>query len=119
MKTRFFTIVPFSVYLGWITVATIANITAVLVNIGWFGDPFSEVFWTILVISAAVIIAGLFLFFEHDWAIAAVVVWSLLGIVLKRNSIGDTPGIVVTAAIGMAMIIIFAIMRKVLIHDEQ
>ena len=40
-KETFYFRAPFSVYLGWITVATIANITAVLVDLGWFGAPFS------------------------------------------------------------------------------
>ncbi|MBK7344145.1 MAG: tryptophan-rich sensory protein [Saprospiraceae bacterium] len=33
---------PFSIYLGWITVATVANITALLVHLGWSGAPLSE-----------------------------------------------------------------------------
>ena len=39
--------IPFSLYLGWITVATIANATALLSYIGWNGWGVSDVAWTI------------------------------------------------------------------------
>jgi hypothetical protein len=44
---------PFSIYLGWITVATIANVTALLVAVEWNRFGLSEVFWTALVIIVA------------------------------------------------------------------
>ncbi|MGO1820195.1 MAG: tryptophan-rich sensory protein, partial [Senegalia sp. (in: firmicutes)] len=47
MKEKLFISLPFSIYFGWITVATIANITAFLVDIGWNQFGLSEVFWTI------------------------------------------------------------------------
>jgi len=45
---------PFSVYLGWITVAPIANIVAALVSINWNRLGLSEVTWTVIVIAVAV-----------------------------------------------------------------
>ena len=41
---------PFSIYFGWITVATIANITVLLVSIGWNGWGISEQIWTIIIL---------------------------------------------------------------------
>ena len=38
---------PFSVYLGWISIATIANVTALLVNYKWQRFGLSESFWAI------------------------------------------------------------------------
>lgn len=50
--------VPFSVYLGWITVATIANATAFLVSIGWSGwGGISEMTWTAIVLVVGLLIA--------------------------------------------------------------
>ncbi len=54
--------VPISVYIGWITIATIANVTAFLVSINWDGFGLPEEFWTILVISVAIIINLLILY---------------------------------------------------------
>src|SRR6056297_2780401 len=49
-------IMPFSVYLGWITVATIANVSAFLVDINWNGFGLSDIFWTVVVIIVGLII---------------------------------------------------------------
>ena len=53
---------PFSVYLGWITVATIANVTAVLVHSGWDRFGASEQFWTVVVLAVATAITLAVLF---------------------------------------------------------
>ena len=53
-KEKLLVQVPFSVYLGWITVATIANATVLFVSLGWEGDPFNPQFWTVLMIIAAI-----------------------------------------------------------------
>ncbi len=54
---------PFSVYLGWITIATIANTTALLVNLNWNRFGLSEPFWTIAVIIIGIFISHFLCFF--------------------------------------------------------
>lgn len=76
---------PFSVYLGWITVATIANFTAFLVDINWGQWGFSEVFWTIVMIIIAVMIYLYNLLLRRDLAFTAVLIWTLIGIIIKRS----------------------------------
>jgi hypothetical protein len=100
--------VPFSVYLGWITVATIANVTAFLVNAGWAGFGAPESFWAVFVIAAALIITILILVTRRDTAYALVVVWALLGIVIKRAFEVSPPvlSVVIAAAVSGALIII-------------
>ena len=84
LKKKLFYQVPFSVYLGWITVATIANVTAVLVSLGI--EPYTglAVVWTIVVITVATLIAALVLWTRRDIAYSLVIVWALVGIVVKR-----------------------------------
>ena len=48
--TKLFVWAPFSVYFGWITVASIANITVFLVSIGWNGFGVSDFVWTSIVL---------------------------------------------------------------------
>jgi len=84
LKEKLFVHVPISVYLGWITVATIANVTAVLVTIGWDGFGISEQIWAMLVIIVAAIITILMLVTKKDYAYSAVIIWALIGIYLKR-----------------------------------
>jgi hypothetical protein len=51
LSYRVAVMLPLSVYLGWITVATIANLTAVFVTVGWSGCGLTEVFWTVAVMT--------------------------------------------------------------------
>ena len=78
--------ISFSVYLGWICVASIANFTVVLVDAGWNGYGLSDQFWTILMISAAALLAIIFLYKYSDIYFALVILWSLFGILSKRLS---------------------------------
>lgn len=48
--------VPFSVYLGWITIASIANVAAFLVSVNWDGFGISRETWAILIIAVALLI---------------------------------------------------------------
>jgi len=106
-KVKYLVHVPFSIYLGWITVATIANVTAVLVHLGWNGFGLSEVFWTVLVIAVATIITMITLAKRYDIYYALVVLWAFLGIVIKRLSLQPVYYAVVIAAV-LGMIIIIA-----------
>ena len=107
---------PVSVYLGWITVATIANITAVLVNFGWKGFGLSEDFWAAVVIAAAVVITLIIILIRADLAYSLVVLWAFAGIIIKRAGAGDSPVVVTAAAAGIAAIVICWILRRVLTH---
>jgi hypothetical protein len=110
---------PTSVYLGWISVATIANITAFLVSIRWDGFGLSEEIWAIAVIVAAIALGLIMIFSKGDIFYALVVDWALLGILLKR--LADNPSSVmaeiVTVIVGLAVIslgvIVQIIRRKV------
>ena len=110
LKEKLFIHVPISVYIGWITVATIANVTAVLVTVDWDGFGISEQLWTILVIIVATIITLIILIKRRDYAYSAVIIWALLGIFLKRITDDPVYGIetqiAYTAGIAIIVIII-------------
>jgi len=80
--------VPFSVYLGWITVATIANATALLSYLGWSGWGVSPLAWTLILLVAGVVIAGLMAYTRSDIAYLLVLVWAFAGISVRWL---DTP----------------------------
>jgi hypothetical protein len=109
---------PFSVYLGWITIATIANITALLVAINWNTFGLGEQFWAVTVIIIGITIALSVLFTRKDVFYCLVVNWALLGILTKRLA-DPVPiqSIVVVTIIGMTLIsagiIIQMIRRKI------
>jgi hypothetical protein len=80
-----FVTIPFSIYLGWISVATVANISAWLVSIGWTGTFFSPETWTVIMISIASLLGVLMLFFRRNFTYAFVILWALYGIFFKNN----------------------------------
>jgi hypothetical protein len=105
--------IPISIYFGWITVASIANLTTVLVVYEWNRFGLSEQFWTAAVIGAAVIINLLVLFREHDIWFPLVGFWALLGITVKRTMEGVEPAqAVVFAAIAGMVILGVSIVLK-------
>jgi len=108
---------PFSVYLGWITIATIANFTALLVDVNWNTFGLGEQFWAVAVIVVGIAIALSILFTRKDIFYCLVVDWALLGILLKRISVETTPvqSVIVITIVGMVLIsagIITQIIRK-------
>ncbi len=75
--------VPFSIYLGWITVATVANLTQVLYFLNWDAFGISAVYWMWIILGAVFVIAGLMNFTRRDIAYSAVILWALAGIAIK------------------------------------
>lgn len=80
---RFTVAAPLSVYLGWITVATIANLTAVLSYLGFTGGGISPVVWTLILLAAGVVIGGIMAFTRRDAAYLLVLVWAFAGISVR------------------------------------
>ena len=106
---RLFLTVPLRVYLGWISVATIANATAVLVKAGWGGFGLDPRFWTVLVIIAGLVVALGFSVWKRQVAAPLVVVWAYAGIVIKRlQTDAQYSAVVWIAALVAAALILFS-----------
>ncbi|MCF7835078.1 tryptophan-rich sensory protein [Candidatus Gracilibacteria bacterium] len=101
--------IPFSLYLGWISVATIANISTWLVNTGWNMRGMTDIFWTIVVIIVAALLALISLYKKYNIIFALVVIWAFIGIIIKRigvdpvyaSSIIWTTGVCIAVIFGM------------------
>lgn len=77
---------PFSLYFGWITVATVANITALLVRAGWDRFGWSEQAWAIIILLVAMAIGTATMVIRKDIAYGLVLVWAYTGILIKHIS---------------------------------
>jgi hypothetical protein len=114
---RYLVHLPFSVYLGWITIATIANVTALLVDMGLTELAPGEQFWAVLVIAVGILIGLAVLFTRRDVYYGLVIDWALLGILLKQLT-ADTvsaQSVIIAVIIGLVLIslaIITQLMRK-------
>ncbi len=98
--------VPFSIYFGWISVATIANVTTLLVDRGWQGGGISESSWAVIMILVAFTLACAMLFFKRNLAFGAVVAWALFGIYSKQID-GGSDVVAYTAGIGLIALLAF------------
>ena len=107
--------VPISVYFGWITIATIANITAFLVSLDWGGFGIPEVVWTVIVIAAGLAVTLAMLIRHRDIAFSAVAVWAFAGIAAKRITEGtpEGPAVLIAALIAAAAVVAIAVVTLV------
>ncbi len=105
-RERYLVHLPFSVYLGWISVATIANVTALLVAYHWSRFGLGETFWAVVMIIIACLLALLMTLRRTDIFYALVVDWALVGILIKRTSQNVQPNqaVVITTAIALALV---------------
>ncbi len=86
-KTKLITKIPFGIYFGWITIATIANVTVFLVSIGWNGFGMPDYIWMIMVLVIGLIISSLTTLRFKNIAYGLVPVWAYFGIWIKHTSV--------------------------------
>jgi len=98
-----------SLYLGWITVATIANVTAVLVKLDVGELVLGQTTWTILVIAVATLITILIILRKKDVIYSLVIIWALLGIIIKRLADDPIYGVQTNIAIAATIAVIIII----------
>jgi translocator protein len=98
---RWAILVPFSIYLGWVSVATVANVTQLLAYLNWGGWGIGPEAWAVLMLLVAAAIAGLMALRHASIAYLGVFVWAYIGIAVKH---WETPVVGVTAAALAALI---------------
>ena len=101
---------PFSIYLGWVTVAVVANVSQVLYVLGWRGAPLSEPLWTVILLAVAAVLGVLMIFLRKEVAYPLVLVWAFVGIWVKQ---GATPLVATTALAGAILLGVLALGRWV------
>ncbi|MGP4069480.1 TspO/MBR family protein [Halobacillus sp. B29] len=99
---------PFSVYLGWISVATIANISYYLTYIEWSGFGISASVWTFILLIIATLLAFYILITKNDWVYPLVFVWAFVGIGVQ-NQDADVPLVVYSSYIFAALILVVTV----------
>jgi hypothetical protein len=105
--------IPFSTYLGWITMATVANITDWLYLVSWSGFGVPAPFWAVIMIAVAVVLGIIMLISRRDAAYAFVLVWSFIGIAIKQTS---SDAVIISAWSGTILLLGLAIYR--LLHRQ-
>ena len=105
----------FNIYFGWITVATVANFTGLLVSFEWDGLRISDEVWTSLIILVATSIAS-FTFIKNKaiWYLFPVI-WAFYGIYFKHTNgiLEDIYPIIINALILGIGILILLLVRNI------
>jgi hypothetical protein len=104
---------PISVYLGWISLAIIANIASVL-NVLIPGIPmYTQTLWTVVVLLLVTVITILMVWNRRDFAFGLVVIWASIGIALNRVAIPIISSIsIATCAIVTILLLITPFLKK-------
>ncbi len=95
-----FSVAPFSLYLAWISVATLANLAVVLDVYDLRPAGMSAQAWAIISIGAGTIVAFAVSRSRQDLIYLAVFVWAYIGIVVKQSATGS-----VAATAGVSLIL--------------
>ncbi len=106
---------PFSIYLGWITVATAANVTDVLDFLGWNGFGLDPQAWLVIVLAAVFAIATGMALTRRDAAYALVLVWALTGIAVKQAAVP----LVANASLVTAALVILTLLTGILLQARK
>ncbi|MGB7874582.1 MAG: TspO/MBR family protein [Anaerolineales bacterium] len=98
--------IPVSVYLGWVSVATIANITSWLYSINWEGFGITPQTWAVIMLGIASIVGALMAFLRQDSGYLFVFVWAFAGIAVEQAGtplVANSAWAATVVALGLAV----------------
>ena len=102
----------FSVYLGWITVATVANISDWLYFVGWDGFGIPAQAWAVIMLAVASLLGLAMALTRRDVGYLAVLVWAFIGIAVKQSAVPMVGTSAWVAAALMGGLAVFTLLRR-------
>jgi benzodiazapine receptor len=108
--------IPIGVYLGWITVATVANVTDYLYLIGWNGFGLAPQVWAVIMLLVASLLGALMAVTRQDAGYVFVLVWAFIGIAVKQSAeplVANSAWVLALVALGLAVYAILQRRRKI------
>jgi hypothetical protein len=109
-QQKWFVHIPLSIYLAWISVATIVNVALTLYNLGWSGWGINPEVWTAIALLAGAAIAATVIIQRADIAFTFVIVWAFVAIAVRQ---ANRPLIAATAA-GLAFVLVLLLFLSML-----
>ena len=110
IKEKLYVHLPFRVYIGWITVASMANVAAALIYVRWDGFGLTADSWALAAIGAALVVSLMVIVAKRDFLYGLVVVWALAGIAVKQTSypvivlVSEEAIVVILVALGLTLL---------------
>jgi benzodiazapine receptor len=100
--------IPFSVYLGWITVASVANATDLLYYLNWDGFGISPLLWGVIMLIAGTVITAGIIATRRDAAYTLVILWAYIGIWVKQSAAPTMANSALASAAILAVLLILS-----------
>lgn len=104
--------VLFSIYLGWITVATVANISDWLYFVSWDGFGIPAQTWAVIMLAVACLLGLAMAITRRDVGYLSVLVWAFIGIAVKQAAVPLVTTAAWVAAGFMAALAVFCLVRR-------
>lgn len=105
---------PFSIYLGWITIASIANVATTLVSISWDGFGISSEIWALTIIIIALLLTSIVILTRKDIAYSLVIVWAFVGISVAQTNQNIVTLTQISAAIVLILLAVVVVLKKLI-----
>ncbi|WP_052050120.1 tryptophan-rich sensory protein [Leptolyngbya sp. KIOST-1] len=116
-QRRWMAHIPFSIYLAWISVATIVNVAAALYASPWDGWGLTAVTWTVAMVVVVTLLGAVVIYRRQDVAFTLVFVWALVAIAVRQS---ETPAVLWAALIAAGVLLIgLAVARFALPHPPR
>lgn len=113
LKQKWLVAIPLSIYLGWISVATVVNVATVLTDINWDGWGISPQVWTVIMLLVVGII-GVIIALQKNVAFTGVYLWALIAIALKNSNT-----LIMSTAIIVALILGLILLYKLIVNRDR
>jgi benzodiazapine receptor len=107
---------PFSLYTGWICVATIANMSAVQTGMAWDSVGTDPVTWTLIKLALAGAVAATVVLRNADAVFALVIVWAAYGISVKQVATPDVAAAATVIALLVLLLVISSLYHQAMLR---
>jgi hypothetical protein len=94
--------IPLSMYFAWLTVATVANITIILIELGWNGFGIEYATWGMIMLAVGVLLCLGLTYLLKEPTFLAVYAYAFAGVVVRYQ--GDAEGVALVAGAGAAIL---------------
>ncbi len=103
--------IPFTLYVAWICVATLANASAVQTSLLWNDILFSHVHWTLAKLALAAAIGATVCLLRRDPLFVLVIAWATYGIAAKQAAVPEVQGAALTVSVIAVLLAAFTLTR--------
>jgi len=103
---------PFSIYTGWITVATIANLSCLQYAMGWDNAGLSVLDWTLLKLAVAGAIGAIVVLRKGDVAYVLVIAWAAFGVASRQVATPEVVGAATVLSIAAILLALWSSVSK-------